>query len=355
MKKTFITQAMIMIWLIITLPIVGAQGIGAGNFVRASIPEFVKASIIDVIGTTQPNSIVNLYLDGELIDTRTADEDGSFVFRALELIQTTSTIKLESDYQGNIAEESYETTVDDMPPTIQVTIEDVVTSPNVNADITVSEAVNLTITKTRAGKKPDKITGLKELDATETEINIEWDEQDDILEYLVYRNGKRIAKITKNYYDDATVGADKNYVYKITAVNNECVESDISDPLTITTPIGEAQERDLPDNIFASCYTPAMVKFLQKGTSKVQIALSHNQNILNFEVSDRAGLTAKTQKTVFYDTGPPIFIETNLEDMTVSYKRYITITGKISEAAAVTVYVNDKAITTKPTNEDGSF
>ncbi|RLE46603.1 hypothetical protein DRJ22_01520, partial [Candidatus Woesearchaeota archaeon] len=228
-------------------------------------------------------------------------------------------------------------------------------TPTITAEIIVSEPVNLTITKTRANaSKPKKITGLKQTYVSETEVSIEWNRQENISEYLVYRNGKRIAATTDNYYDDTTTGANKTYNYQITAVSEECIESDKSESLRVTTPAGTTQERPTPE-VQPTCYEPPQRINLKEGVSRIQIQLYHGANKLEFEAEDKAGLTAYATKSVYYDTGPPVFIETNLDDMAVSYRKHITITGKVSEQAAITVYVNDEPVKTKPTNPDGTF
>lgn len=79
-------------------------------------------------------------------------------------------------------------------------------------------------------------------------IKISWDpvEDTDINKYIIYRNSNRIAEILvdKNKevsnisYTDIGVQPQKEYIYQVSAVDNSGNESDLSEEVTVKTPLG---------------------------------------------------------------------------------------------------------------------
>jgi len=92
-----------------------------------------------------------------------------------------------------------------------------------------------------------------------------------------------------------------------------------------------------------------------KNTATIKVDLIEGENLIDVLATDKAGQTAYTQERIIYDTGPPKIIQTNIKQISPSYSREITIKGNISEQASITVFVNDKAQKTEPTNPDGTF
>ncbi|RLE46545.1 hypothetical protein DRJ25_04050, partial [Candidatus Woesearchaeota archaeon] len=79
------------------------------------------------------------------------------------------------------------------------------------------------------------------------------------------------------------------------------------------------------------------------GNLSLAVALQEGENTITVIATDKAGNKVKKSKKIIFDSGPPQFLETNLEALNPSYKRAVTIRGKLSEKASVTVFLNGKA------------
>lgn len=92
-----------------------------------------------------------------------------------------------------------------------------------------------------------------------------------------------------------------------------------------------------------------------EGDFTYDVDLFEGKNQINIIAEDKAGFKTKTTKEITYDAGPPQFIETNLEQLSPTYKRVITVAGKTNEKSSITVYVNGKAKETVLTDDEGNF
>jgi len=115
-----------------------------------------------------------------------------------------------------------------------------------------------------------------------------WDAVEEAKEYAVYRDEKRIAVVTTNEYTDGAVGDGKEYAYQVSAVNDKCVESDLSNILTVETPEGDEIEKPTQDAKL-SCEKPVITKALPAGETSIPIALIQGENLITFIVIDKAG------------------------------------------------------------------
>ncbi len=92
-----------------------------------------------------------------------------------------------------------------------------------------------------------------------------------------------------------------------------------------------------------------------EGNFTIPIDLFEGKNEVIITAKDEAGFRTITKKEIMYDSGPPQFIETNLEELTPSYKKAVIVRGKLNEKASVTVFLNGKAEKTVLTENDGTF
>ena len=352
-------KAIMMMWLIVMLPIVqsielqDAEEQTTGMFVNAQIPRYPRSTKIDIPGKTLPNSTVEIIING-ITARRDTIAGETFLFRNVQL-QADNTIVVKAvSSSGETAEQTYQATVDSEPPRMNITLPAFVMSPAATARVTVSEPVNLTVNLQSQRAAPSKVIGLKQTNVDANEVEIEWTAslETDLMQYAVYRDNKRIAIVTRNNYRDFTTAGGTTYNYQVTAINTACVESEKSNILTVTTPSGGAGQT--AEEVELTCQKEKEQE-LQAGTTDVPIQLNVGSNLVDFTATDKAGFSTIVEESITYDTGPPQFIEHNLDKISPTYQPTVKIRGKISEPGAITVYVNNEAVRTRPTNEDGSF
>lgn len=323
-------------------------------FVSATLPTFARSSRIDIPGTTRPNAEVAVIVNN-VTQRRAIIDDGTFLFRNIELLRQTNTVTLEATLNGETARQTHTVGVDTQPPALDVSIAPVSMSSTTTATVTVSETVNLTITHTPPTEpQPPRPQPPQEERATATTIDITWEDVEEAEWYAVYRNGKRTAITQDTRHFDETVGSGATYQYQITAINEQCVESTLSDLLTASTEQGNKQEQ-APQLITLPCLPAPKTITLQAGTAPVSVELTPGENLIEFRANDQAGFNSITEERVLYDTGPPQFLEHNLNQLSPSYSRTVTVRGKLSEQGSVTVFVNDQPKETQTTDENGNF
>lgn len=240
------------------------------------------------------------------------------------------------------------------PPKITVEVPKTSITPTISARVTTTEPINLTITTKKAdAKKPPRPTGLTKTAVTNSRVDLSWNSETQATEYLIKRENIIIAKTTQTTYADTTVGPNTQYDYEIIAVNKECTQSDPSASLAVATPGGT----NTPSPV--TSVKPSCEKEEQTTTiisqADVTINLIEGENIISFAAIDNEGLETKFEEKILYDIAPPQFLEHNLEQLSPSYSPQVVVRGKLSEKGSVTVLVNDKAVETKKTEDDGSF
>lgn len=329
----------------------------AGPFsVQANIPAYPRSNKIDITGTTRPGATVTIIVNN--IEVRKDEiEDGEFIFKNVQLNTGKNTITVRAQLGTENAEQTYTAEVDSQPPQMNVTVDPVTTSPSVTAKIKTSEDVNLTIELAKpTGDKPPRPTGIETETITSSKVTFKWPAITNIQETAIYRDNKIIAILTPatTTYTDNTLGANKKYEYKITTINDKCIESENSETIVIETPNGNNQEQITPEKSY-SCTKPKKSQALKAGTTDIKIDLNEGENLIDFTAIDKAGLKAYTQEKVIYDKGPPKFEQHNLKQLSPTYSPDVNIKGKLSEPGSVTVYINGQPKKTAPTNPDGTF
>ncbi|PIN74727.1 hypothetical protein COV18_05905 [Candidatus Woesearchaeota archaeon CG10_big_fil_rev_8_21_14_0_10_37_12] len=91
------------------------------------------------------------------------------------------------------------------------------------------------------------------------------------------------------------------------------------------------------------------------GTIQIPVELYDGRNRISIIATDYAGFTTHTETEIYYDFGPPQFLETNLNQLTPSYSRLIRVKGTLSEPASVTVFLNNEPEETVQTDSNNKF
>jgi|GEM_PF-3451349 len=321
-------------------------------FITTSVPPYVRNSNIDIPGRTRAGAKVELYVNSIKVREQNTSTE-AFVFKGVQ-IQPVNNITLKTFFGSETAETSFTVRVDNEPPRITVDIPKIATQPSVVAHITTTEPVNVTVTSRRVdAKAPARPTSLVKQSVTNNRIELSWNNVSDATEYLIVRDGLAIGKTTNTNYADTTVGADTQYDYEIKAVNAACMTSDPSAILAITTPGGTNTQ--LPIIIVKPTCERDAQNYLVTSSADITVALVEGENLVTFTAIDSAGFESVIEESVIYDLAPPQFLEQNLEQLSPSYSPQVVIRGKLSEKGSVTVFVNDKAVQTKATDDDGSF
>ncbi|MEK6858066.1 MAG: hypothetical protein AABX39_05760, partial [Nanoarchaeota archaeon] len=103
----------------------------------------------------------------------------------------------------------------------------------------------------------------------------------------------------------------------------------------------EVEEKNLPANGEFSVDLDLPVE----KTTKVEVV-----------ATDKAGNSAKESKKTIVDTQPPTFLSDNLEQLTPSYDRIVTVRGKVSEKSSVNIFINEELEKAGVlTDENGNF
>ncbi len=326
----------------------------AGPFyIQATVPRYAKSTKLDIPGSTRPGATVSVIVNNVEVRKDQID-DGEFFFKNVQLLKAANTIQLKAALGTETAEANYQIDIDDQPPMINVTLPAVVTTQSATAKVKVSEPVNLTVELAKpTGDKPLRPTDLKEGKVEAGRVEISWKSATPAAEYGIYRNNKRIATTASTQYTDTTVGAGKQYQYQVSAANDKCIESDLSDIITVQTPTGQNTEQTTPEKLF-SC-EKAKQTFSFEGQKDIQVPLQEGENYVTFTATDKAGYKSIAEERVLYDTGPPKFLEQNLKQLSPTYSQEIKVKGKLSERGSVTAFVNGKPQKTEPTEADGTF
>jgi len=321
-------------------------------FITTSIAPYVRNANIDIPGRTRAGAKVELYVNSILVRQQNTSTE-AFVFRNVQL-QTANNVTLKSFLGNETAEKNFTIRVDSEPPKITVDIPKIATQPSVVARVTTTEPVNITIKTRRVdASPPGRPTALTKKDVTNNRVELSWTNASGATEYLVRRDGIVIGKTITNTYADTIVGADKQYDYEIIAVNAACMQSEPSATLAVTTPGGTNTQGQVTETK-PTCERDAQ-SYLITASADITVNLVEGENLVTFTATDAAGFESIIEESVIYDLAPPQFLEQNLGSLNPSYSMQVVVRGKLSEKGSVTVYINDKPVETKKTEDDGSF
>ncbi len=127
-------------------------------------------------------------------------------------------------------------------------------------------------------------------------------------------------------------------------------------PAAVTTQTVTAIVRvSEPVNLTIAIGNQTQTQLLQTGSNNITINLTEGENFITFTAKDKANLTSITEEQIIYDTGPPTFVNTNLEELSPTYQQEIRVQGQLSEQGSITAFLNGKPKRTEATGEDGTF
>jgi len=361
LKIATLFMALLMVMLPVTMAqqFTGAAVSGQGLVLDISAPRYSKSTRVDITGTTAPDAQLEVLVNNKKVRTSSADSQGNIALNNVPLDSIDNTVKVKAtDSFGNTAEKTAQVTIDRKPPTIQITqAPDAVVSTTATISGTVDEPVTLYYdSKSTADlTAPPRITGMTATKVEANLVEIQWgpSADQDLLEYAVYRDGKRIGVTNNPSYSDNTASSDVTYVYAASAVDQNCNEGQKSLGLTVTTLEGGNPQAE-PADTKLSCEkdTPSR-QVTDQFTITVPVGAGNNEVTLN--AIDAGGNSAKITKNIVYDIGPPSFVSTNLQGLGPSYIPLVTVRGVVSEQAAVHIYVNDELEEIVQTEVNGSF
>ncbi len=300
-------------------------------FINLSIPKFVKRRSIEVIGTTEPFTKVELFVNDMTFPKRILLKDevgssGKFSFSGVKLEEgITNILKIVmTDKSGNKNEQSFETVIDTVAPIIQLKNFSLLNS---TTNLTISGVVNEPVVidvfleifsgaNESASATPSPITGLKAVDIQKNSVKLEWDKSKDkdFSHYVIYRTGSVISPIAItqpadfNLFIDALADSGRTYTYQVSALNKFGKEGPRSELLTVTTLTGGSRlGLSYPAiDIFEGIGKP-LITFNTTNNFEFGIKLNKGDGLYSVKliVKDRAENSFLIEKSIVLDTKKP--------------------------------------------------
>ena len=293
------------------------------SFINVSIPRFVNRRVIDIIGSTEPFTQVTLFVNDMNIPKRSLSSNevgssGKFIFRQVQLEQDNVIKIIAIDRSGNKKERSFEVGVDTQAPIVQLNETPEIT-PRTN--FTISGAVNEPVTikvfvdvNVNESIVPSEIKGLNATKIGKNAVELHWNEskEKDFSHYVVYRSDVGAIAITKpedfNFFVDLLVDSGKSYTYQVSAVNIFGKESQLSEPITVTTLTGGEILNLKPNvvDIFEDFRKPLQITNASANFN-FGIRLNKGDRIYKIKLifEDKANNSVIIEKSVVLDTKKP--------------------------------------------------
>ncbi len=359
--------------LIVLLPFAGAETPAPENATNVTVtpgafeldvvvPPHSRSAVLTIEGKTRPSAIVHAFVNNIRVRVVTAAADGRFKLPSIPLSQPENTLRIEADVNRTIVRKEFKVLYDSAPPTVKLDkdIPDSVKEGSLKITGDVNEKVTILYRVIHRSdlEPPELIANLKATKVDENAVELTWDPNTatDFREYLIIRNGKRLATTALTSFRDENVVSGKEYGYSIAAVDTSCNTGTSAD-VSITTKSGGAT------NITQALYQvnlscePAFSTMSAGSPFSITLTLAEGINDIEMLFIDSTGNQEVITKTVRMDNRPPKFIETNLKELSPSYTPRVKIKGKLDEQATVFVYLNDEKKPSKfeVTEKDGSF
>jgi len=339
----------------------------AGNVTQPAIsldvtlPSYSRQKSLTVEGTTASGAKIEYYIGPTKVKVGRARPDGTFKTLGVPLIKKgDNNLMVKAVVDGQSAQKTFTIRFDPTPPVLNVSdVPGFTTSRTVKIKGDVSEPS--TIKYTSYTKKddiaPGTVVGLEVREVKKNQATLVWDisPEEDFYEYAVYRDGKRVGTARTPVFIDTGVASDVEYSYQVSAVDSSCNEGPKSSPKKATTEKGgETEEKDAVVEL--SC-APVYNTMQTAVPFELTFNLEAGKNIIEIIAEDEAGNSARIEKEVVLDIGPPQFVTTNIDQLGTTYIPDITVKGNLSEKGTVFVYLNDES---KPshfelTDDDGHF
>lgn len=326
-----------------------------------------SSRLATIIGNTELNSIIDVYVADLLRFSQGVDASGTFKLEGVPLLRTeTTVVKLVvRDVSGNEAEKICTIGFDNTPPNVQIDpIPSITSEGALEFNLTTDERIHVTVNTLPAEDKiaPGKPTDISVVENDVSKIRIEWtapEGVDDISNYVVYRDGVAITTTRKSEtsFSDSKASTGIFYEYKVRAVDTSCNLGQSSDIAYATSMTGSGIVEGHTE-IFNLCEgsSPEIDQDVVNELKK-RVSLSPGLNKIAVLAVDDAGNTFTKEYLIEYDSERPEFIQSNLADLADNsiYVKAATVRGLVSEKSTVYIIVNDDETYEIETDSDGSF
>ncbi len=333
--------------------------------IEFEIPLLHNKAVVPISGTVTPHTKVRFFVN-EIYKGLVGMErnvDGNILFDVPGFLSGNNTLKIVVENSiGNTKEQSYDVVIDSAPPAVDITpLPSEISSDTVVVEGSSSEPVNVDIYVALLEKVDTTAPGkVGELHADEIEMNsveLSWIDitDDDFNEYIIYRDGVAIdTSVSSPYEDSYLVSSGKSYRYEIAAIDTSCNVGQKA-VLNIKTEAGGVVYEESPEEEIVGCAVwedrPDYTLEMQYPKFREEISLSQGLNEVIIEVRDEAGNIVKKTYNIYYDSEAPEILEANIEDLSPSYIRDVTVSGVVNEESYVCIYINSE-VEVKPYRED---
>jgi hypothetical protein len=346
---------------LIAVPLIAAQPLPTLD-IEAGVPEYSREATITVTGRTKAFATVHAFVNDVRVRVVNTQANGEFRLLTMPLQEGENTLRLEAKEGTAVATKEYPITFDGTPPkvTLSEPVPDFVqaNSLTVAGDVDEKVTIKYRVINRQDKQAPGIVTNFRAGKIEQNAVELVWDANTatDIKEYLITRNGRRIATTTLTNYRDDGLRSGITYAYGVSAVDQSCNIGPDAEANVLTRAGGSNASTPQPPEVNLSCEPPYSATTAGSPFS-VTLSLAEGVNDVEIIFSDAAGNTEKIAKPVVMDLSPPKFIETNLDKMSPSYSPDVVINGKLDQQGTVFVYINNE---TKPskfalTEPDGSF
>jgi len=294
--------------------------VGVGQTgLSANIPERVNKDTINITAATKPSYIVELTIKSDFRRV-IADENGSAEFKLIKLTPGDNTILLKSTSpDGNESfNATYNTLLDNTMPQLSISdVPSILGEKSVTITGTVNKKVDIQVFVKKGASDnnpPAAPTGLTANASAANTISLNWKQSDDpdFLEYVLYRSDKGPIATAQpaNYisYQDIQVDPNTRYEYSMSIINKNCIESQKTMPVPITT---QNQGRSLGSAataITVSCDSSSSQRnagtFTSNSTFNVTVPLDEGINTITIKATDLNGNSITQSRTVTVQSEP---------------------------------------------------
>jgi len=323
-------------------------------FINATIPEYYHTVKLDMPINTEPMTFVKIYVNEQLKRSATSDVNGYILIEDVSLSSTLdiNIVKISAeDMAGNVAEQSYSVKMDFEDPVLNITsnITGISTASSINIQGFVDEECTIEFfaeLQPFDTTPPEKVSGLMISEVMENSISLTWDDveaESDLQYYQVYRKEVGIITTTSvNTFIDEAVLPGTIYEYWVSAVDNDCIEGEASEILSVKTMESENAETNVSaEEVIPACGMELPVaELFTSGSFNQMVELGEGINLFKVVARDLAGNEVVYEKEIVSDSMPPLFEEINLYDLSPTYNQNVVITGKLNEPCDIFVYIN---------------
>ncbi|MBU4480632.1 hypothetical protein KKG48_04305, partial [Patescibacteria group bacterium] len=334
--------------------------------IEVTLPQHYNKKSIQITGTTKPYSEVKFYVNGVYngMLSKTATSNGTIDIEVRGLEEGNNTIKIEAVDSHNLkTEKEFTVIVDTSPPQYTISsIPKLSKEPHLIISGTVSEPCTITFySKIASGinvhKKVENFHS-DYLKLTPNSVTLNWNELEDIDHYEIYREDIGLIGIpTKNLFVDNYAKTSTTYNYEIAAVYKDCSMGP-KEKISVTTLDGGNENIRDPTQLQSVCggITPKGI-IQAEGSFTYSLGLNPGLNEVIINISDTAGNTVLIKNKTIHDSSPPTITYSNLDKLSPSYTKEVTIEGKVSEHSIVHVYIDEDEESSykTETDEEGNF